>query len=84
MNREQRRHPERAGISGQPLQQQKQLSIDYGHNGQQVVMNFTAKVENLVLNENQVDGMIDGLQTAKRALIAHKAAAAQQGGPEHG
>lgn len=45
---------------------------------------LTQKIDNLLLSEQQVDQMIEGLQTAKRALIAHKAAAAAQGGPGNG
>ena len=85
MNREQHlREQRRKGISGSPLIQQQQCSIDYGHNGQVVVMQFTAKIQNLMLSEAQVDGMITGLQSAKAALMAHKAATARDGGPGHG
>ena len=85
MNREQHRREQfKKGITGQPLKQGGQLSIDYGHNGQHVMVILTQAVDNLALTEAQVDGMINGLQTAKAALIAHKAAAAAQGGPGHG
>lgn len=85
MNRKQHRHEQfKRGLSAQPLKQGGQLSIDYGHNGQHVMVILTKAVDNLALTEAQVDGMITGLQTAKAALIAHKAAAAAQGGPGHG
>ena len=85
MNREQRRQQmSRKGIIAGPLQEKKQCAIDYGHNGHQVMRIFTAKIENLVLTEQQVEGMIEGLNTAKAALIAHKAAAEREGGPGHG
>ena len=84
MNRQQHRREQfKKGITGQPLQQSGQLSIDYGHNGHMVMVIFTKAVSNLALNENQVDGMIEGLQKAKAALMAHKAAAAKEGGPGH-
>ena len=85
MNRqEHRRQQFKKGITGRPLQQSGTLAIDYGHNGQNVVVMLTKAVDNLVLGEAQVDGMIEGLKTAKAALMAHKAAAATQGGPGHG
>ena len=85
MNRQQHRRQQfKKGITGQPLQQTGQLSIDYGHDGRNVVIILTRSVDNLSLNEQQVDGMIEGLKTAKAALMAHKAAAAREGGPGHG
>ena len=85
MNREQHRRQQfKKGLTAMPLKQGGQLAIDYGHNGQHVIVKMTRAVDNLALTETQVDGMITGLQTAKAALIAHKAAAAAQGGPGHG
>lgn len=85
MNREQHRREQfKKGITGQPLQKSGNLAIDYGHNGQNVVMMLTFKIDNLILSEQQVDQMVEGLMTAKRALIAHKAAAAAQGGQGNG
>ena len=85
MNREQHRREQfKKGIPGQPLKQSGQLAIDYGHNGQHVMVILTKAVDNLALTEAQVDGMITGLQIAKAALVAHKAAAAREGGPGHG
>jgi hypothetical protein len=85
MNREQHRRQQfKKGITGRPLQQSGTLSIDYGHDGHNVVVMLTRPVDNLSLNEAQVDGMIEGLKTAKAALMAHKASAAREGGPGHG
>lgn len=82
MNREQRRREQfKKGAAGQLLKPCGQLAIDYGHDGRVVLVLLTKPVDNLALSEAQVDGMITGLQTAKAALIAHKAAAAAQGGP---
>jgi hypothetical protein len=84
MNREQRRQQvKKQNMAAGQMKPGGQTSIDYGHNGQAVVMLFNVKIENLLLSEQQVDGMIEGLKTAKAALMAHKAAAAQQGGPGH-
>lgn len=85
MNREQRRRQQKhPGMTAEPLQRQQSCSIDYGHNGQMVVAVFSAKIQNLMLNEQQVDGMIEGLQKAKSALMLHKAAAAREEGTGHG
>ena len=42
-----------------------------------VVVALTHKVDNLVLSEPQVDGMIEGLKLAKSKLNKHKATAAR-------
>ena len=85
MNRqEHRRQQFKKGLTGQPLQQSGQLAIDYGHNGTVVMVILTKSVNNLALSESQVDGMIEGLKTAKAALMAHKAQQAREGGPGHG
>lgn len=81
MNREQRRLKANPPAlqkqpAGPPLAQQT-LSISYGHNGQMVVVALTHKVDNLVLSEPQVDGMIEGLKLAKSKLNKHKATAAR-------
>ena len=81
MNRAERRaqqHKKQPSQGGpQPLQQ---MTIDYAHNGHHVCVMFNARLDNLMLTENQVDGMIEGLTKTKAALIAHKAAAAAQQG----
>lgn len=85
MNREQHRREQfKKGITAQPLQQTDSLSIDYGHTGHMVMVKLTRAVDNLVLSEAQVDGMIEGLKTAKAALMMHKAAAAREGGHGNG
>ena len=81
MNRQQHRREQfKRGITGQPLNPSGQLAINYGHNGHMVMVIFTKAVTNLALNENQVDGMIEGLQKTKAALMVHKAAAAKEEG----
>lgn len=85
MNRqEHRRQQFKRGVTGQPLKQGGQLAIDYGHNGQVVMMILTKAVDNIALSEAQVDGMIEGLQKSKAALMLHKAAAARLEGTGHG
>ena len=79
MNREQRRakaHPTPLrGPQGKP--QRNDMSIDYGHNGQVVVVQFSQHCNNLALSDAQVDGMIEGLKLAKSKLNKHKATAAR-------
>lgn len=71
---------ERSAAQRQQPVRVNSLSLNYGHNGQVVVVTMTQKIDNLTLTERQVDEMIEGLQVAKAALINHKATAAREGG----
>ena len=73
----------RPGFNDKPMIENKPLQIQYGHNGQLIVIAFGMKVENLMMSEVQIDAMVDAIQIAKAKLVEHRAAAAQQGGPGH-
>lgn len=75
MNREQRRR-EQFGKTQQPTIQdtQKQVTTQYGHNGDKVILSWNQKIEALMLTEDQVDSMIGFLQKSKQMLHDHKVA----------
>ena len=67
------------GWRSQPQQQlppepPRQLKIDTGHNGTQVVMQFAFAITNLLLTEEQTERIITDLQGALEKLRTHKAA----------
>jgi len=60
MNRQQRRH--------QTKVDKQSLSINYGHNGQYVVVQLSKLTPHIVLSCEQVDDMIAALRVAKAEL----------------
>lgn len=76
MNREQRRHPQQQSEPPPNLN----LQIRHGHNGHQVVVQFSQKIDNLLLTDKQADDMIAAIMKAKAELHMHRAAAAREGG----
>ena len=79
MNRTQRRAAMRAekrkGMA-QQVESQQQFTVNYGHDGECVLMSFSAPVKDARLSVEQTDSMIGALQEAKKMLAQHKAKAA--------
>lgn len=74
MNREQRRAQERqqrkGGLTASPLNQS--VRINYGHDDEHIVMQFTAPIQNLVLTPEQADAMIGAVREAQGRLQEHQ------------
>lgn len=62
----------------------RQLQIQYGHNGQQVMVMFGRHIDNLTMSEVHVDEMIKCLNGTKAEMIKHRSAAAQTAGAGNG
>lgn len=75
--------PSRAGLNGKPMITNKPLQIQYGHNGDLIVIAFSQHIDNLMMSEIQINEMIDAMQLAKTKLAQHKSVSAQLGGHGH-
>lgn len=78
MNRTQRRAAMRAekrkGMA-QKVETQQQFTVNYGHDGECVLVFFSAPVKDTKLTIAQTDAMIEALQVAKKMLLEHQAKA---------
>ena len=80
MNREQRRRGMQPTMpSQQMVQKDFKVETSLHHTDTQVIVQFSAKCENLKMTPDQVDSFCEGLQSAKAALIAHMAKAPKNG-----
>ena len=67
MNREQKRNAAR--YTAKHLD--GPITMQYGHNGEQVVITFARTYPALMLTLEQTDAMLNALQVAKRELLKH-------------
>lgn len=65
---------QKRGFSGNAQPPMQQMKINYGHNGERVMVMFSQPVRNLALTETECDDAINGLRGAKDMLAAYKAA----------
>lgn len=64
------RQPQHPGMTANPIT--KQLKIDHGHDGTNVVIIFSHPIPNMVLSVEQADDLIAKLQNSKAELAKHR------------
>lgn len=84
MNRTQRRHSMRQDKRRNRMLEQQQnipMQIRHGHNGKQVVMQFTRPTTDLCMSPEQARALIGGVEGALKMLESHIANQQQPASP---
>lgn len=65
--------------SGQPMVDPTVVSMNYGHNNEKVLIQFSKPVDNIQLTDEQIESMIQNLRMAQKMFFEFKQRRGQSG-----